>query len=434
MEVDIQEQGTDRESVRFLKGLLYLGLFVTLTFLAVYLWTAAYSPAEIVAGICSSYIVSLWFVHRRRHVRMVLHFAIFASATGLLLSVRELPVTAVWLSITAVASFVLLQKRGAPWAMLLFCGIGVVLIADALSPHPQYSLAGRLNILFSYVSVVILCYLFLIRVEQKQQKIAEYAERLAFEKAERERFEMARQLAAGMAHLINNEMQVIMSLSHLIKHRLPEEAGTDIETIKEMAMQASGHTRKLLWYAEGSQQIQQRIDVRQLVQQVADAWRHRLPEGISLLLKIEAGTFVCDGSASELEQVLNGLLENAAEASAHAGGITLGLEAEETDPSGVSGLQPGRYAKITVRDDGHGMAKAVMARIFEPFFTTRFAGRGLGLSAIYGIIQHYGGRITVESTEGAGTLFTVWWPQSSEDDADIRDRMRPPDGENEERI
>lgn len=434
VEIDIQEQGTDRESVRFLTGLLSFGLLVTLPFLIIYLSTGEYGPARIVAGISASYIISMGLLHRRRHVRFALHFAIFSSMAGLLLSVRILPVTAIWLSITAVAAFALLQKRGAPWALLQFAGICAVLVADAMSPHPLYTLSGRLNILFSYISVVILCYLFLMRVEQNQRKVAEYAERLAFEQSERERSEMARRLAGGMAHLINNEMQVVMTRGHLLKHKLPEEARADIDAITDMAMQASSHTRKLLSYAEGGQQLHQRIDVRQLVQQVTDAWRHRLPEGIRLRLKIDAGTLVCDGDTSEMEQVLNGLLENAVEASVHAGEIALGLEAVDVDPSKADGLKPGRYAKITVRDHGHGMAKAVMGRIFEPFFTTRFAGRGLGLSAIYGIIQHYGGRIAVESAEGAGALFTVWWPQSTEDDAEIHDRIPPSDSENEERI
>ena len=333
-----------------------------------------------------------------------------------------------------VGAFVTAVAKVFPRALLQFEGICAVLVADDTRPHPLYTLSGRLNILFSYISVVILCYLFLMRVEQNQRKVAEYAERLAFEQSERERSEMARRLAGGMAHLINNEMQVVMTRGHLLKHKLPEEARADIDAITDMAMQASSHTRKLLSYAEGGQQLHQRIDVRQLVQQVTDAWRHRLPEGIRLRLKIDAGTLVCDGDTSEMEQVLNGLLENAVEASVHAGEIALGLEAVDVDPSKADGLKPGRYAKITVRDHGHGMAKAVMGRIFEPFFTTRFAGRGLGLSAIYGIIQHYGGRIAVESAEGAGALFTVWWPQSTEDDAEIHDRIPPSDSENEERI
>jgi CheY-like chemotaxis protein len=82
-------------------------------------------------------------------------------------------------------------------------------------------------------------------------------------------------------------------------------------------------------------------------------------------------------------------------------------------PAGRDALAPGRYAEVEVRDDGCGMDARVLSRLFDPFFTTKTAGRGLGLAAVAGIVRGHGGAVRVESTPGAGSVFTLLFPATT---------------------
>lgn len=84
------------------------------------------------------------------------------------------------------------------------------------------------------------------------------------------------------------------------------------------------------------------------------------------------------------------------------------------DPGGE--IQPGPYVALEVRDTGAGIAPNVLGRIFDPFFTTKFAGRGLGLAAVRGIVQGHGGSMSVDSTPGQGTTFNLLFPASRRED------------------
>ena len=73
-------------------------------------------------------------------------------------------------------------------------------------------------------------------------------------------------------------------------------------------------------------------------------------------------------------------------------------------------FEPGRYVSLAVEDTGDGMSPEVLARVFEPFFTTKFQGRGMGMAAVYGIVQNHGGDISIESEVGHGTAVKVYLP------------------------
>ena len=133
--------------------------------------------------------------------------------------------------------------------------------------------------------------------------------------------------------------------------------------------------------------------------------------GPSVTLVVDLGRTVGAllADRSQLEQVLVNLVVNSRDAMTAGGTITIGVAEVTGTPSGVALPQ---FVRITVKDDGHGMDEAVRARMFEPFFTTRPGkGTGLGLATVYGIVDHGGGHIEVESAPGSGTKVAVFFPK-----------------------
>jgi CheY-like chemotaxis protein len=112
------------------------------------------------------------------------------------------------------------------------------------------------------------------------------------------------------------------------------------------------------------------------------------------------------------------LCTNAGHAMREGGMLTVGLGMVQIAPGlddAPATLSPGRYARLTVQDTGHGMDRPTLDRIFEPFFTTKPPGEGtgLGLSVVHGIVTSHGGAITVDSTLGVGTTFVVYLPAAT---------------------
>jgi CheY-like chemotaxis protein len=123
------------------------------------------------------------------------------------------------------------------------------------------------------------------------------------------------------------------------------------------------------------------------------------------------------GDLTQLVMVFSIILSNAAEAIEREGNIKIACRNElltKEDAKAFPGLMPGPYVSLTVEDNGRGMDEETRARAFEPFFTTKFQGRGLGLSATYGIVKNHGGWISIESHIDRGTIVCIYLPAVSE--------------------
>lgn len=215
------------------------------------------------------------------------------------------------------------------------------------------------------------------------------------------------QLAAGVAHEVNNPLQIILSRVQLLmmRHREEERLVKDLDLIESNVKRISRIIRSLLDFARhnSGQEAWRSIDLLHLVTQTTNLMQH-LMEKADIEVNIstdEAESPQIYGNVGEVEQVFLNLLLNAQQAMPGGGRIDIELTSE------------GQMTLARVRDTGEGIPKENLSRIFDPFFTTREdeGGTGLGLSIIYGIVEKHHGEIGVESRPGEGTTFTLRFPR-----------------------
>ena len=237
-----------------------------------------------------------------------------------------------------------------------------------------------------------------------------------------QKMEAVGSLAGGIAHDFNNLLTAILGYCDLALDGIPAEstASADVEEIRRAANRAAELTHQLLAFSR-RQVLKPRVfALAAAVEQTEKILRRLISENIGLDMALAPNTPFVRADPTQLEQVILNLAVNARDAMPRGGrlllatGSTAFLRARQT--SGTT-LPAGRYATLSVTDTGTGIAPDVRERLFEPFFTTkeRGQGTGLGLATVYGIVQQSGGGIEVESTEGAGTTFMIYFPVASAD-------------------
>ena len=225
-------------------------------------------------------------------------------------------------------------------------------------------------------------------------------------------------LAGGVAHDFNNLLTAISGYSQIIQEQYAskhEMLAMCIEQVMGATNRAVELTRNLL--AFGRKQIinPQPLKVNDLVSGVEKLLGRIIGEDIELGTQLTEKDMIVMADRGQIDQVLINLVNNARDAMPQGGRLLIRTGEIELDRREAQQHildQEGRYAVISVADSGHGMDRETLARIFEPFFTTKEIGKGtgLGLSIIYGIVKQHNGAITVESTPGAGSTFTVYLP------------------------
>lgn len=262
--------------------------------------------------------------------------------------------------------------------------------------------------------------------------VRDITERLAVEESARQIEERLRQaqrmesvgaLAGGVAHEVNNMLQVILGFGDFLlgDTRLPEASRADVQEITRAAGRAAAVTRQLLAYSRRTVHRPKAIDISATVRDAAPMVRLLLGEGRQLIVRTGTTLMACV-DPGHLEQVIINLALNARDAMPAGGSLAIGT-ADTEAPEGLlaadgSAIPAGPYATLLVHDTGSGMDAATMAQIFEPFFTTKAVGQGtgLGLAAAQGLLTQNGGFITVASEPGRGTTFTVYLPRLHEAD------------------
>jgi len=226
-------------------------------------------------------------------------------------------------------------------------------------------------------------------------------------------------LAGGIAHDFNNLLTAILGNISLAQLCMPKVAPAwpYLENMERAVQRATNLTRQMLAYSGKGRFVVGPLDLNQAVQELSHLLSVSTSKKVAIRYQLAEGLPTVIGEASQIQQVLMNLVTNAAEAIGDAEGIvsirtglqTYGAVDLNRDFPGQS-MEPGAFLTLEVSDTGQGMTPEVQARIFEPFFTTKFTGRGLGLSAMQGIVRGHRGGIRVYSEVGKGTTFKVIFP------------------------
>ena len=222
-----------------------------------------------------------------------------------------------------------------------------------------------------------------------------------------ERLRALGEMAAGVAHDFNNLLAVVMLRTELLLARGQAPAVAESLTmIRQAAHDGAQTVRRIQEFTRTrSTRPFGRVDMQRVLQEVVELarprWRDQAQSrGVTYDVRVEGGKVpLVAGTAEELREALLNLLNNALEAMPAGGTFTFRAEAE------------GDRVVIRAADGGCGMSEETRRRVFEPFFTTKGAqGNGLGLAVVWGIMARHGGEITVDSTLGQGTTFTIRLP------------------------
>ncbi|MEI6560830.1 MAG: PAS domain S-box protein [Verrucomicrobiota bacterium] len=231
------------------------------------------------------------------------------------------------------------------------------------------------------------------------------------ERYKAEKLESLSVAAGGIAHDFNNLLTAVIGNLTLSLMGAEEHMRDRIESSKNAAVRAQDLARQLLTFAKGGAPVKQVSSVRQIVLDTIDF--SLTGTNIRTALNLPEDLWPGDVDAGQISQVISNLAVNAMQAMEHGGalhvsGENLVFTSENVPPT----LEPGRYVRITVRDEGPGIPQEIQKKIFDPYFTTKPTGSGLGLATSYSIVKNHNGYICVESQPGNGATFHIYLPAS----------------------
>ncbi len=259
-----------------------------------------------------------------------------------------------------------------------------------------------------------------LAIDITARKNAEAA-RLALERKllDGQKLESLGLLAGGIAHDFNNLLSAILGNAGLARLALPAAPAVEahLGAIETASMRAAELCRQMLAYAGKGRFVVEPTGLSGLVEELMPLLKVTIAHQATLRLELAPGLPPVSADATQLRQIVMNLVLNAADASAAGGGEivvrtgeTRVEKTELAECAAGADLPEGTYVFLEVEDHGVGMTPEVRAKIFDPFFTTKFAGRGLGLAAVLGIVRGHGGALRVRSKPGEGSTFRLLLP------------------------
>jgi PAS domain S-box-containing protein len=257
--------------------------------------------------------------------------------------------------------------------------------------------------------------------EDVTDKKAEEEERRAFDAKMQhaQKLESLGTLAGGIAHDFNNLLMAVLGNADRALAALPPDSPASgfVQKIEKTGRRAAELTNQMLAYSGKGKFLIQPIHLDRLVGEMAHLLETVISKKAELKFSFAPGLPPVLADGNQLSQVVMNLILNASEAfEGQNGTILLNTGMIEPDRDYLAqcylgeDLPEGRYAYLEVSDTGQGMDDATQEKIFDPFFTTKFAGRGLGLAAVLGIVRGHKGTIYVSSDPGLGSVFRVLLP------------------------
>ena len=248
-------------------------------------------------------------------------------------------------------------------------------------------------------------------------------------------------LAGGIAHDFNNILFPIIGLSEMLMEDLP--AGSikhdNAAEINRAGRRAKDLVKQILSFSRQAKHEKMSVFIQHILKEAIQLTRATIPSNIEITQYLQSDCAPVMADPTHLHQVAMNLITNAYHAVEKAGGtISVRIEEMELSDHELTGilLKAGKYAVLSISDNGCGIAPEIRGRIFEPYFTTKALGKGtgLGLSVVYGIVKDHGGDIRVVSWVGEGTTFYVYLPVLKNDEKSEVSDMTIPNESGTERI
>jgi len=297
-------------------------------------------------------------------------------------------------------------------------------INDVFSHLWKTQLLALIIFIFSCIAILSVAFLLPKNIVQLISKADTKSEAMNKQVVESGKLATIGELAAGIAHEINNPVAIMVEEAGWIGDLLEEEDLKECENLNEFTraldqINTQGRrckeiTHKLLSFARKTDTTINDVQVNEVITEMVSLTDKMAKyNNITIETDLHEGIPYIRISPSELQQVILNLINNAIDAMEKTGG-KIKIETK------ISAIEK-NHLVIAMEDNGPGIPKDNLARIFDPFFTTKAVGKGtgLGLSICYGIIQKMGGKIDVHSQVGVGTKFRIWIPFQEEMSEDI---------------
>ncbi|MDQ6989054.1 MAG: PAS domain S-box protein [Mariprofundaceae bacterium] len=256
-----------------------------------------------------------------------------------------------------------------------------------------------------------------IHAEQEKDKMQRQVEHT-------QRLESMGVLAGGIAHDFNNILTSILGNASILKHNISNiNDAQKLGNIISASERAANLCRQMLAYSGKGHFVIEVIDMSDILKDMVQLLEVSIEKHAHLEYELEQKLPKVEADVAQLQQVIMNLVINASEAIEHQHGhITVRTGLMDADSAYLSqchadDIEAGEYIYLEVQDNGSGMSQDVQSKVFEPFFTTKFTGRGLGMSAILGIVKGHHGALLLTSEAGQGTTFRVLFPTSGYFDA-----------------
>ena len=229
-------------------------------------------------------------------------------------------------------------------------------------------------------------------------------------------------LAGGIAHDFNNLLMVILGNADLAINSISpmSAARSNLLEIEKASRRAADLSKQMLAYSGKGQFVVEPIFLGELVKDMAHLLEVSTSKKVMLSYDLDDNLPTFEGDITQIRQVIMNLITNASESIGEDVGVvnlSTGimycdrnyLDSTETVKNGLTDvpLEVGDYIFIEVTDNGSGMEQNTLTKVFDPFFTTKFTGRGLGMSAVQGIVRGHSGAIKVDTAVGKGTTFKI---------------------------